>query len=192
MANRPSREEQITCHGPGGRKKEFHRANGLLGICFSPRSMDFMGSLNDIQKRAQEQFDRQSGHYGKSHILADTADIVEALKGVEICPGMTALDVATGGGHTAVFLAERGLHVTAADLSAKMLEATAQLALDRGVSVTTRQHAAEELPYADASFDIVTCRTAAHHFSSPAQFARETARALKPGGAFDSHRRIGP
>ncbi|MDL5052506.1 class I SAM-dependent methyltransferase [Oscillatoria laete-virens NRMC-F 0139] len=126
-----------------------------------------MGSLNDIQKRAQEQFDRQSGHYGKSHILADTADIVEALKGVEICPGMTALDVATGGGHTAVFLAERGLHVTAADLSAKMLEATAQLALDRGVSVTTRQHAAEELPYADASFDIVTCRTAAHHSVPP-------------------------
>ena len=47
-----------------------------------------------------------------------------------------------------------------------------------------RQHPAEELPYPDNSFDLVTCRVAAHHFSSPEKFIAETARVLSPGGYF--------
>jgi len=141
-------------------------------------------NLNAAQSNAQIQFDKQSGKYGKSHILADTADLDATAAAVEFPTSGLALDVATGGGHTALWLVNRGLTVTATDLSKKMLENARMLANASGKSLVTRQHAAEELPYPDHTFDVVTCRVAAHHFSSPGDFVRESARVLKPGGWF--------
>ncbi len=143
-----------------------------------------MSGLDPIQESARRQFDRQGDRYGKGHLLADIADLERALVPVSPRAGQEALDVATGGGHTGVHLAGLGLAVTVSDISPVMLANTRKLAAERGLSVETRQHAAESLPYADASFDLVTCRVAAHHFSSPPDFVREAARVLRPGGAF--------
>jgi ubiquinone/menaquinone biosynthesis C-methylase UbiE len=74
----------------------------------------------------------------------------------------TALDVATGGGHVARRLREEGLEVVTLDPSPGM-----------SPDVISR---AEELPFADASFDVVACRTAAHHFADPAGAVAEMAR----------------
>jgi len=63
----------------------------------------------------------------------------------------TALDVATGGGHVARRLREAGLEVVTSDPAPGM---------HPDVICT-----AESLPFADAGFDLVTCRTAAHHFA---------------------------
>lgn len=142
-----------------------------------------MQPLDETQRAAREQFDRQSARYGRTHILADTSDVAEAL-GEIVRDAGEALDVATGGGHTAVFLARAGWSVTASDLAPGMLDACARLAAESGVTVRTASHPAEELPYADESFDLVTCRVAAHHFSSPSAFVREVARVLRPGGWF--------
>jgi ubiquinone/menaquinone biosynthesis C-methylase UbiE len=142
-----------------------------------------MSQLDFIQRSSQEQFDRQSDRYGKTHILADTSDVAELLKHVPPRPTKRALDVATGGGHTGLFLAEHGWTVTLADISASMLDRAAALADERGLHVETKQHAAEQLPYPDESFDLVTCRVAPHHFSDPAAFVREAARVLVSGGS---------
>jgi ubiquinone/menaquinone biosynthesis C-methylase UbiE len=43
---------------------------------------------------------------------------------------------------------------------------------------------AEEIPFEDGSFDIVTCRIAPHHFPNPGRFVEEASRVLRPGGRF--------
>jgi ubiquinone/menaquinone biosynthesis C-methylase UbiE len=148
------------------------------------RCMLLLMILDPIQQAARDQFQRQSANYGKSHILANTEDIASALSGVEVPQGATALDVATGGGHTAIFLAGRGFSVTAADISQAMLDNAGKLATESGFSIETRLHEAEKLPYPNGSFDLVSCRVAAHHFSDRDSFVCEVARVLKSGGHF--------
>jgi SAM-dependent methyltransferase len=76
--------------------------------------------------------------------------------------GRTALDVATGGGNVARVLRDAGLEVVTID-SAPGMKPT----------VVSR---AEEIPFADASFDVVACRVAAHHFQDPSASLGEMAR----------------
>jgi ubiquinone/menaquinone biosynthesis C-methylase UbiE len=142
-----------------------------------------MSHLDPIQRGAQEQFDRQSERYGCGHILADTADVAAALAHVPPGAGRRALDVATGAGHTGLFLAADGWQVTLADIAPGMLRQAEKLARERGLNVTLCQQTAERFAQADQSFELVSCRVAAHHFSDPAAFLRETARVLAPDGA---------
>jgi len=140
--------------------------------------------LDPAQAAAAAQFDRQSDRYGKSHILADTADVVAGLAGVPVPPCGAALDVATGGGHTALCLARLGWRVTAGDIAPRMLENAARLAAEAGFRIETRLFPAEQMPFPDGAFHLVTVRVAPHHFSSPARFVAEVARVLAPGGHF--------
>ncbi len=142
-----------------------------------------MSDLDPIQRSSQRQFDQQSQRYSQGHILADTADVAALVKRVPPLAGRRALDVAAGAGHTGLFLAAQGWQVTLADISSAMLERATEAASARGLSVFTRQHPAESLPYPDGSFDLVTCRVAAHHFSDVGAFVRESARVLVGGGS---------
>lgn len=74
----------------------------------------------------------------------------------------TALDVGSGGGHVARRLREAGLDVVTVDPAPGM--------------AADVQAAAEDLPFADASFDVVATRVAAHHFGDAAAAAAELAR----------------
>jgi ubiquinone/menaquinone biosynthesis C-methylase UbiE len=140
--------------------------------------------LDKIQLAAQTQFSRQSERYGNNHILQNVDDVANALQSIPFQSGASALDVATGAGHTGLFLALLGYDVTLADIAQPMLDKAATAAAERGLPVKTALHAAEQFPYPAESFDLVTCRVAAHHFSSPEKFISETARVLKRGGHF--------
>lgn len=95
------------------------------------------------------------------------------------------LDIATGGGHTALAFAPRVAGVTAVDLTPRMLEEAQAHAARRGATNVRFQLAdAEALPYAGDSFDIVVARIAPHHFADPRAFVREAARVLVKGGVF--------
>lgn len=143
--------------------------------------MDF---TETIREKSRLQFERQSDHYGKGHILSDTSDLAAARSHLKLQGDEPLLDVATGGGHAAVFFARLGLRVTATDISESMLAATASLADEAGVKLDTRCAPAEKLPFDDSSFAVVACRVAAHHFACPASFMMEVSRVLTPGGRF--------
>lgn len=141
-------------------------------------------NLDATQLAARDQFARQSQHYGKGHVLQRVDDLEAALPWLRLPASATVLDVATGGGHTGLFFAKLGHQVTVSDLTQSMLDNAAQAAAELGLAVSTRLHPAERMPYPDATFDLVTCRIAPHHFTAPAEFVREVARVLKPGGQF--------
>jgi ubiquinone/menaquinone biosynthesis C-methylase UbiE len=141
-------------------------------------------ALDAVQSKSAVQFDRQSDRYGKSHILADTSDIEQGLRGVSPSKDANALDVATGGGHTALWLTRNGWKVTAGDIAPRMLENARALCREAGFDIETKLFPAEEMPFETGTLDLVTVRVAPHHFSSPEKFIQETARVLKPGGHF--------
>lgn len=105
--------------------------------------------------RAQAYVDSDAHREG-----ADLEQLVEWAAGAA-----TALDVATGGGHVARRLREIGIEVVTCDPAPGMRP-----------DVICR---AESLPFADDAFDVVACRTAAHHFADPAAAVREMARVAR-------------
>ncbi len=142
-------------------------------------------ALDSQQQRSAAQFDRQAGNYGRGHILADTRDVEELL--ALIPQGEKrgrALDIATGGGHAALALARAGYEPVLGDLSPVMLENARKLLAEEGFAAESALFPAESVPFPDASFRLVSCRVAPHHFSDVAAFARESYRVLAPGGYF--------
>ena len=94
------------------------------------------------------------------------------------------LDVATGGGHTALAFAGFTPAVVATDLTLPMLAAARGFIGRRGAAnVGFLASDVEALPFRDAAFGVVTCRTAAHHFPAILPALKEVARVLKPGGS---------
>lgn len=141
--------------------------------------------MSDHKARVQAQFGATAESYVQSttHASGDDLARMVALSGVTATSRV--LDVATGGGHTALAFAPHAGHVVASDLTEPMLEAAKSFILGKGHQNVSFQIAdAEALPFADAEFDVVTCRIAPHHFPEIRKFAREVARVLKPGGRF--------
>jgi SAM-dependent methyltransferase len=98
-----------------------------------------------------------------THASGDDLDLVVAW--CEPGPGVTVLDVATGGGHVARRLREAGAQVVTVDAAPGMEpDAIAP---------------ADHLPFADSSFDAVACRIAAHHFPDALAALKEMARVAR-------------
>jgi SAM-dependent methyltransferase len=100
--------------------------------------------------------------YRTSAIHSSGDDLDLLVEWCEPGEGVTALDVATGGGHVARRLREAGATVVTVDPAPGMQADTTA--------------AAEDLPFADGSFDVVACRLAAHHFADVGRAIHEFAR----------------
>lgn len=91
-------------------------------------------------------------------------------------------DIASGTGHTGLGFAGIASRIVAIDPAPNMLVEVRRLAAERGVVVETIEAFAESIPLASASFDLVVCRLAAHHFSDLPKALSEMTRLAKLGG----------
>jgi ubiquinone/menaquinone biosynthesis C-methylase UbiE len=133
----------------------------------------------------QRKFGEATAEYAASAVHARGASLARLVELVDPKPSWRVLDVATGAGHTALAFAPRVARVTASDVTDAMLVEAKKLAKARGlVNFRTARARAEDLPFPDMSFDLVTCRLAAHHFENTGAFAEEAFRVLMPNGVF--------
>ncbi|MGE5177830.1 MAG: methyltransferase domain-containing protein [Bacteroidota bacterium] len=141
------------------------------------------GAENDTRDEVKRRFGSAAEKYveSKDHAQGESLDRLIELAAPQ--PSWRVLDVATGGGHTALAAAPLVREVVATDLTAPMLQAAERFVRSRGAANVAFQEAdAGALPFPDASFDLVTCRIAPHHFPDVAAFVRESARVARPGG----------
>ena len=100
-------------------------------------------------------------------------------------PGMRVVDLASGTGEPGISLAERvgpGGSITAVDQSAELLEIAADRAQIKKLLIfSTQQSDAHQLPFADHSFDLATCRFGVMFFSDARGALTDLRRVLKPG-----------
>ena len=95
----------------------------------------------------------------------------------------SALDIATGTGHAALALASHVASVIGIDLTPRMLAEAERLRGERGATnVAFQTGDVHHLPFSDASFDLITCRRAAHHFSDIGWALGEMRRVLRRAG----------
>lgn len=133
----------------------------------------------------QQQFGANAAAYLTSTVHAKGASLARLVELVAPKADWVALDVATGAGHTAAVFAPHVTKVVASDLTPEMLVQVEKLIAEKSLAnMETAIADAEALPFADQTFDLVTCRIAPHHFSSIKTFLAEARRVLKSGGTF--------
>jgi ubiquinone/menaquinone biosynthesis C-methylase UbiE len=135
--------------------------------------------------QVQAQFGASAHDYVTSAGHAGGADL-ERLVGWGRKRGASrVLDVATGGGHTALAFSAFTPTVVSTDLTPSMLEAARDFIGSKAATGNVRFLASdvEALPFRDTSYGVVTCRLAAHHFPAILPALKEIARVLRPGGS---------
>jgi SAM-dependent methyltransferase len=133
--------------------------------------------------RVRASFGPNAAKYTASPGHADPEALTRLVS--RVAPRATdhVLDVGTGAGHTALAFAPHVTKVVALDLTPSMLDEVRRNAAARGLSnVEVEQGEAESLPFADGSFDIVSCRLTTHHFPELPRAVGEMARVLRAGG----------
>ncbi len=135
------------------------------------------------KRSVQEQFGAHARTYITSRPHAKGASLQRLVELVEPQPHWQALDIATAAGHTAFAFAPHVANVRATDITPEMLTVAREQTAIRGIDNVTVEHAdADNLPYADDQFDLLTCRIAPHHFPDVGAFLRESVRVLRAGG----------
>lgn len=137
----------------------------------------------DKKAHSQERFGQYADRYVTSTTHAKGADLERLVEIAQPQSHWIALDVATGGGHTALKFAPHVKTMVSSDYTPKMLIAARGNLQENNINNALFSGAdAENLPFADETFHLVTCRIAPHHFPDVFRFIQECYRVLKPDG----------
>jgi ubiquinone/menaquinone biosynthesis C-methylase UbiE len=129
---------------------------------------------------------RQRGAWatGNYSIVGTTLQIVgESLcEALDLRAGSRVLDVAAGNGNATLAAARRFCEVTSTDYVPGLLEAAWRRAEAERLIVDFREADAEELPFADATFDVVLSTFGVMFTPDQERAASELLRVCRPGG----------
>lgn len=122
-----------------------------------------------------------SGDFGKiaESFESGAAEFVERLN---LKPGMRVLDVACGTGNQSIPAAHTGAVVTGIDIAPNLIEQARRNAARADLEIQFDEGDAENLPYADASFDVVMTMFGAMFAPRPERVSAELIRVCRPGG----------
>jgi SAM-dependent methyltransferase len=136
-------------------------------------------SIDDLKARLKATW--MDGNYDYfSRFMESSA--VEFLERLRVLEGARLLDVACGSGQLALLAARAGARVTGVDIASNAIAAARGRATADGVEARFDEGDAEQLPYASASFDVVTSLYGAMFAPRPELVAAELVRVCRPGG----------
>lgn len=132
-----------------------------------------------------------TGHAAEADRLRFLSSTVAEMTGtvldrVFVPPAARVLDVGSGTGRLAADLAagDQEREVIGVDIDSALLEAARSHVAERGLgNVRFESASVTALPYADAAFDLVTCRFVLMHLPDPGAALAEMRRVCRPGGA---------
>jgi SAM-dependent methyltransferase len=153
-----------------------HSPKGTPIMTITADHTDNYRGLRDKQQKVWS-----SGDYNKiAHITVPVSE--HLVEHVGIAPGERVLDVATGTGHVALAAARRGAVAAGIDYVPELLEIARRRAAAEELQVEFTTADAENLPYADASFDAVLSAIGVMFAADHARAAEELVRVARPGG----------
>ena len=131
--------------------------------------------------KSRQQATWSSGDYA---VIGTTLAITGELlcEAVDLRPGQRVLDVAAGNGNATLAAARRWADVTSTDYVAALLERGRARAAAERLPVTFQEADAEDLPFADGSFDVVLSVFGVMFTPNQEQAAQELLRVCRPGG----------
>jgi ubiquinone/menaquinone biosynthesis C-methylase UbiE len=169
--------ERCYVFDPFGNKVEF------VARLQAPKSGEDSAEAQEIKARVQAAFGASAEAYVTSERHRSGDDLAILVEWAQPVATDRALDISTGGGHTALAIAPHVHSVAVTDLTPRMLATARAFLTSQGVTNASYIIAdAERLPFLDGGFDLVTVRIAPHHYADTPRAAREMARVLASGG----------
>ena len=131
----------------------------------------------------EDQFTRQAELFAGASVLHDSAALEALVRAASPDTNDTTLDVACGPGTVVAAFSKHVRHAVGLDATDAMLDQARKLTAHRSLTnVSWRKGDVTALPFADAMFDVVSCRFAVHHFEDPAKAVAEMVRVCRQGG----------
>ncbi len=158
-----------------GRRSDVHKWNGGNPGMSSPSE--------DHKAVVIQEFTQQAQAYAASPLIKNPDRLAALVQAVGPQAGTRVLDVATGPGYVAAAFAEAGCEVVGLDLTPAPLALAEQMRAARGLTTLRFQQGdAEDLPFAEQTFDLVVSRYALHHCEDPQRVLTEMARVSQVQG----------
>ncbi len=141
--------------------------------------------MKEIKMSIQKYWDWRSKSYAydteKSMYISNKWELIlkELVSGDS---GRRALDIGTGRGQFAIYLARLGFDVTGVDLSENMIYQAGKYALSHNLNIDFKTGDAESLEFEDSTFDVVVSRNLLWTLAQPDKALCEWRRVMKRGG----------